>query len=53
MRTEDPRPNFYWKFWKSLNPRNVTTAPTLADFVNYFEKQVYSPHMGNFDYFDY
>ena len=48
MRTEDP--NSYWKFWKSLNPRNVTTGPTLADFVKYFEQQVYPPHV---DYFDY
>ena len=48
MRTEDP--NSYWKFWKSLNPRNVTTGPTLGDFVNYFEQQVYPPHV---DYFDY
>ena len=48
MRTEDP--NSYWKFWKSLNPRNVTAGPTLADFVNYFEQQVYPPHV---DYFDY
>ena len=48
MRTEDP--NSYWKFWKSLNPRNVTTGPTLEDFVNYFEQQVYPPHV---DYFDY
>ena len=48
MRTEDP--NSYWKFWKSLNPRNVTTGPTLADFVNYFEQQIYPPHV---DYFDY
>ena len=48
MRTEDP--NSYWKFWKSLNPRNVTTRPTLADFVKYFEQQVYPPHV---DYFDY
>ena len=48
MRTEDP--NSYWKFWKSLNPRNVTTGPTLADFVNYFEQQVYPPHV---DYLDY
>ena len=43
MRTEDP--NSYWKFWKSLNPRNVTTGPTLADFVKYFEQQVYPPHV--------
>ena len=43
MRTEDP--NSYWKFWKSLNPRNVTTGPTLEDFVNYFEQQVYPPHV--------
>ena len=48
MRTEDP--NSYWKFWKSLNPRNDTTGPTLADFVKYFEQQVYPPHV---DYFDY
>ena len=48
MRTEDP--NSYWKFWKSSNPRNVTTGPTLADFVNYFEQQVYPPHV---DYFNY
>ena len=48
MRTEDP--NSYWKFWKSLNPRNVTTGPTLEDFVNYFEQQVYPPHV---DYFDF
>ena len=48
MRTEDPKS--YWKFWKSLNPRNVTTGPTLADFVKYFEQQVYPPHV---DYFDY
>ena len=47
MRTEDP--NSYWKFWKSLNPRNVTTGPTLADIVNYFEQQVYPSHV---DYFD-
>ena len=45
IRTEDP--NSYWKFWKSLNP---TTGPTLTDFVNYFEQQVYPPHV---DYFDY
>ena len=48
MRTEDP--NSYCKFRKFLNPRNVTTGPTLADFVNYFEQQVYPPHV---DYFDY
>ena len=48
MRTEDH--NSYWKFWKSLNPGNVTTGPTLADFVNYFELQPYPPHV---DYFDY
>ena len=48
MRTENP--NSYWKFWKSLNPRNVTTGPTLEDFVNYFEQLVYPPHV---DYFDY
>ena len=48
MRTEDP--NSYWKFWKSLNPRNVAKGPTLADFVNYFEHQVYPPHV---DYFTY
>ena len=48
MRMEDP--NSYWKFWKSFNPRNVTTGPTLADFVNYFEQQVYPPHL---DYFNY
>ena len=40
---------FILKFWKSLNPRNVTTGPTLEDFVNYFE-QVYPPAV---DYFDY
>ena len=38
MRTDDL--NSYLKFWKSLNPINVTTGPTLADFVNYFEQQV-------------
>ena len=48
MRTEHP--NSYWKFWKSLNPRNLTTGPTLEDFVNCFEQQVYPPHV---DYFDY
>ena len=48
MRTEDP--NSYWKIWKSFNPRNVTTGPTLANFVKYFEQQVYPPHV---DYFDY
>ena len=48
MRTDDP--NSYWEFWKSLNLRNVTTGPTLADFVKYFEQQVYPPHV---DYFDY
>ena len=48
MRTEDL--DSYWKLWKSLNPRNVTTGPTLADFVNYFEQQVYPPYV---DYFDY
>ena len=48
MRAEDP--NSYWKFCKSLNPRNVTTGPTLADFVNYFEQQIYPPHV---DYFAY
>ena len=47
MRTENP--NSYWKFWKSLNPRGPT-GPTLADFVNYFEQQVYPPHV---DYFAY
>ena len=48
MRTEDP--SFYWKFWKSLNLRNVTTGPTVTNFVNYFEQQVYPLHV---DYFDY
>ena len=48
MRTEDP--NSYRKFWKNLNPRNVTPWPTLADFVNYLEQQAYPPHV---DYFDY
>ena len=48
MRTENP--NFYWKFWKSLNRRNVTAGHTLADFVDYFNQQVYPPHM---DYSDY
>ena len=48
MRTEDP--SSYWKFRKSLNPRNITTGPTLADSVNYFEQQFYPPHV---DYFDY
>ena len=48
MRAEDP--NSYWKLWKYLNPRNVTTGTTLADFVNYFEQQAYPPHV---DYFDY
>ena len=48
MRTEYP--NSYWEFWKSLNPRKVTTGPTLADFVNNFEQQVYPPHVDNFDY---
>ena len=48
MRTEDP--NCYWKFWKSLNPIIVPTGPTLTDFVNYFEQQVYPPHV---DYFDH
>ena len=28
MRTEDS--NSYWKFWKSLNPRNVTTGHALV-----------------------
>ena len=36
MRTDHP--NSYWKFWKSLNARNVTTGPTLADFMNYFKQ---------------
>ena len=48
MRTEDP--NSYWKFWKSLKPRNSTKGPTLSQFVKYFEEQVYPPHV---DYFDY
>ena len=48
MRTAVP--NSYWKFWKSLNPRNVTTGPTLADVVNYFEQQVYPPDVEYFDY---
>ena len=48
MRTEDP--NAYWKFWKSLKPRNSTKGPTLSQFVKYFEEQVYPPHA---DYFDY
>ena len=43
IRTEDP--NSYWKFWKSLNPSNVTTGHTLADFVNYFAQQVCPPHL--------
>ena len=32
MKTEDP--NSYWKFWKSLKPRNSTKGPTLSQFVN-------------------
>ena len=44
MRTEDP--NSYWKFWKSLKPRN----PNLSQSVKYFEEQVYPPDV---DYFDY
>ena len=48
MRTEDP--NAYWKFWKSIKPRNSTNGPTLSQFVKYFEEQVYPPHV---DYFDY
>ena len=40
MTTEDP--NAYWKFWKSLKPRNSTKGPTLSQFVKYFEEQVYS-----------
>ena len=47
-RTENP--NAYWKFWKSLKPRNSTKCPTLSQFVKYFEEQVYPPHV---DYFDY
>ena len=31
MRTEDP--NAYWKFWKSLKPRNATKGPTMSQFV--------------------
>ena len=48
MRIEDP--NAYWKFWKSLKPRNLTKWPTLSQFVKYFKEQVYPPHV---DYFDY
>ena len=48
MRTEDP--NAYWKFWKSLNPRASFTGPSLMEFVQYFEQQVYPPHV---DYFDH
>ena len=48
MRTEDQ--NAYWKFWKSLKPRNSTKGPTLSQFVKYFKQQVYPPHV---DYFDY
>ena len=43
MRTEDP--NSYWKFWKSLKPRNSTKGPTLSQFVKYFEEQVHPPHV--------
>ena len=48
MRTEDQ--NAYWKFLKSLKPRNSTKGPTLSQFVKYFKQQVYPPHV---DYFDY
>ena len=49
MRTKDP--NSFWKFWKSLKPRNSTKGPpTLSQFVKYFEEQVYAPHV---DYFNY
>ena len=48
MRTEDS--NAYWKFWKSLKPRNLTKGPTLSQLVKYFEEQVFPPHV---DYFDY
>ena len=37
MRTEDQKS--YWKFWKSLKPRNSTKGPTLSQFVKYFEEQ--------------
>ena len=40
----------YWKFWKSLKPRNSTKGPTLSQFVKYFEEQVYPPHVEYFDY---
>ena len=48
MRKEDP--NSSWKFWKSLKPRSSTKGPTLSQFVQYFEEQVFPPHV---DYFDY
>ena len=48
MRTENP--NAYWKFWKSLKPRNSTKGPTLPQFLKYFGEQLYPPHV---DYFDY
>ena len=48
MRTEDS--NSYWKFCKSLKPRNSTKGPTLSQFVKCFEEQVYPLHV---DYFDY
>ena len=44
MRTEDT--NAYWKFWKSRN-----AGPTLSQFVEYFEQQVYSLHVDYFDYY--
>ena len=47
MRTEDP--NAYWKFWKSLKPRNATKVSTLSQFVKYFERQIHPPHV---DYFN-